>query len=201
MTRGVALAGLAAAALWLGCAGATHLAGSWRLVPAESELQFTGTKNETVGVPGTFREVDGSFDASAGTGSIEIKLASVDTGDAARDENIRTHFFEAAKFPVAMVNMTGLSNLEWKGSPADKMLIKLEGTVSLHGATVPIKMPAMVLLTAPDKFVVQGLGPIVLLARDFGMESQLATLKAVCGHKSLSGTVPVEFRLTFSRAD
>ena len=38
----------------------------------------------------------------------------------------------------------------------------------------------------------------MLSAHDLGMDAQLAALKAVCGHQSLSAAVPVEFDVSFA---
>ena len=44
---------------------------------------------------------------------------------------------------------------------------------------------------------VRNTSPVVLSAHDLGMDAQLAALKAVCGHESLSGAVPIDFDLAF----
>jgi hypothetical protein len=40
--------------------------------------------------------------------------------------------------------------------------------------------------------------PVVLSAHDLGMDAQLAALKAVCGHESLSGAIPIDLDLAFA---
>jgi polyisoprenoid-binding protein YceI len=169
-------------------------AGSWKLVPAESSLHFVGIKNDAVGVVGSFTTLDGAFDADAHTGWIEVKIASTNTGDPARDANLTTHFFEVAKFPSARFEVSGLP-------PADKLAdsdVELAGTLTLHGASLPVKIAAHVSRDAHGHLHVHNAKPVVLSAHDLGMDAQLAALKAVCGHQSLSGAVPIEFDVAFA---
>jgi polyisoprenoid-binding protein YceI len=184
----------AALLLSLAFAGAAS-AGSWKLVPAESSLHFVGIKNDAVGVVGSFTALDGAFDPDKGTGWVEVKVASTNTGDPARDTNITTHFFEATVFPTARFEVSGLP-------AAGKLVdsdVELSGTLSLHGAKLPLKIPAHVSSDAHGHLHVHNAKPVVLSAHDLGMDAQVAALKAVCGHQSLSAAVPVEFDVSFAK--
>jgi polyisoprenoid-binding protein YceI len=182
-----ALLALAAA---LGCGDAGRAPKAWALVPTESSLAFVGTKNESVGVPGSFTGLAGEYDAGQGTAFVEVSLAGANTGDPARDENIRTHFFEAAKFPLARFEVKGLP-------AAPDGAVTLEGTLSIHGASVPLRVPVQVTHDEHHHLRVRTVAPLVLSAEKLGMATQLATLKTVCGHQSLADTVPVEVDLAF----
>jgi len=175
-------------------AGAAHAA-EWKLVPAESSLHFVGIKNDAVGVVGSFTALDGAFDPDKGTGWIEVKIASTNTGDPARDTNLTTHFFEVAKFPTARFEVTGLPKAD-KLADAD---VELAGTLSLHGASLPLKIAAHVSRDAHGHLHAHNAKPVVLSAHDLGMDDQLAALKAVCGHQSLSAAVPVDFDVSFAK--
>lgn len=176
-----------------------EVSGVWRLVPAESAIQFVGIKNNAVAVPGSFTSLEGAFDAEKRTGFVEVKLASADTGNPARDENIRTHFFEALKFPLARFELTGLPAPESLPAPGASARIELAGTLSLHGASLSLKLPARISRDAQNHLHVRNAAPLVLSAHDLGMDAQLAALRAVCGHESLSGAIPVEVELAFAR--
>ena len=183
----------AAILLSLALAGAAN-AGSWKLVPAESSLHFVGIKNDAVGVVGSFADLDGAFDPDKHSGWVEVKVGSAKTGDPARDTNITTHFFEVASFPVARFEVSGLP-------PVDKLAdsdVELAGTLALHGASLPLKIAAHVSRDAKGHLHVHNAKPVVLSAHDLGMDAQLAALKAVCGHQSLSAAVPVEFDVSFA---
>jgi polyisoprenoid-binding protein YceI len=117
-----------------------------------------------------------------------------------RDDNIKTHFFEQAKYPVARFTVTRLPQLEMlppEGHTAD---YELAGTLEMHGTRVPLVVPVRVTHEDGARLRVRNRKPIVLNAKDFGMEAQLALLKAVCGHESLSGAVPIELDVVFAPA-
>ena len=170
-------------------------AAEWKLVPAESSLHFVGIKNDAVGVVGSFTTLDGAFDPDKGTGWIEVKIASTNTGDPARDQNLTATFFEVAKFPAARFEVIGLP-------PADKLAdsdVELTGRLMLHGANVPLKIAAHVSRDAHGHLHAHNAKPVVLSAHDLGMDDQLAALKAVCGHQSLSGAIPIDFDVSFAK--
>jgi hypothetical protein len=176
-----------AAAFVLACAGSPTRepdalpAGLWSVVDADSEVHFVGIKNDAVGVVGVLANVSGTFDSQRG-------------------DNIKTHFFEQAKYPVARFTVTRLPQLEMlppEGHTAD---YELAGTLEMHGTRVPLVVPVRVTHEDGARLRVRNRKPIVLNAKDFGMEAQLALLKAVCGHESLSGAVPIELDVVFAPA-
>ena len=183
------------AALVLFTLAAQASAQTWKLVPAESSLHFVGIKNDAVGVVGSFTTLDGAFDPDKGTGWIEVKIASTNTGDPARDQNLTTTFFEVAKFPTARFEVIGLP-------PADKLAdseVELTGRLMLHGSNIPLKIATHVSRDAHGHLHAHNAKPVVLSAHDLGMDDQLAALKAVCGHQSLSGAIPVDFDVSFAK--
>jgi polyisoprenoid-binding protein YceI len=199
--RVAAALALAAALAGTGCALVRHrdVSGVWRLVPVESALHFVGIKNNAVGVPGTFTTLEGAYDAAKRSGFVEVKLGSTDTGNnPARDENIRAQFFEVAKFPVARFDVTGLPIAESLPEPGGSARIEIAGTLSLHGAAVALKLPVRVSRDVQNHLHVRNEAPVVLSAHDLGMDAQLAALRAVCGHESLSGAIPIDFDLAFA---
>lgn len=193
-----ALAALALAAQAQAPSGKELAPGAWRLVASESSLQFVGIKNDAVGVVGGFTALDGAFDPAEGNGWIEVQVGSANTGDPARDTNITTHFFEAAKFPRARFEVNGLPAANALPAAGRSAPLELAGTLSLHGKSVPLKIAAVVWRDASQRLHVRNARPVVLSAHDLGMDAQLATLKAVCGHTSLSGAVPIEFDVAFA---
>ncbi|MFI5314319.1 MAG: YceI family protein [Myxococcota bacterium] len=179
-------------------AGHREVSGLWRLVPAESAIQFVGIKNNAVGVPGSFASLEGAFDMATRSGFVEVKLGTAETGNPARDENIRTHFFEAARFPVARFDVSGLPASDALPAPGANARVELAGTLSLHGASVPLKLLVLVGRDGQNHLHVHNAAPLVLSAHDLGMDAQLAALKAVCGHESLSGAIPIDLELAFA---
>jgi polyisoprenoid-binding protein YceI len=64
---------------------------------------------------------------------VEVELASVDTGDAARDENLRTELFHVDRHPLMTFHATHVV-------PGGRDRFVLVGTLSLHGATRELRL-------------------------------------------------------------
>ena len=195
---------LAAAAL-VSCQGSGNgpgasapVTGVWLLVPAESSIWFVGIKNNAVAVPGSFSGMEGGFDVAKREGWVEVRVATLATGDAPRDENLRVHFFDAVKFPVARFAMTGIPSVEELPAVGASLATTLSGKLTIHGAEFPLAVPVRVSREAPGRIRVRNTRPVVLSAKDLGMEQALAVLKAVCGHESVSGAVPIEIDIVFT---
>jgi polyisoprenoid-binding protein YceI len=200
-------AAVALALLALACAGSPTLekvgslsGGTWTVVDADSDVYFVGIKNNAVGVTGVFSTVSGTFDSRTGNAVVEVAIASLFTNDAPRDANIRTHFFEESKFPRARFTVAKLPQLELLPPEGETRDYELSGTLELHGAKLPLALPVRVTRENGARLRVRNRKPIVLTAKDLGMETQLAVLKAVCGHESLSGAVPVDVDVVFAPA-
>ena len=199
----VALALVAAALLscqgsMLGGGAGAPVNGVWLLVPAQSSLWFVGIKNNAVAVPGSFSGMEGGFDVGKREAWVEVRVATLGTGDPARDENIRVHFFDALQFPVARFSLTGIPSGAELPAVGASSAVTLAGKLQIHGGEFPLQIPVRVTREAADRIRVRNAKPVVLSAKDIGMEQPLAVLKAVCGHESLSGAVPIEFDVLFS---
>ena len=96
---------------------------------------------------GRFTQFDGKLEfppqtPERGTVTIHVSTGSIDTGIGARDDHLRTaDFFDAAKFPLATFEATGLTRTSNTGGT-------LTGQFSLHGVTRPLTMA--VTLRTPD---------------------------------------------------
>ena len=55
-----------------------------------------------------------------------------------------------------------------------------------------LAVPVSITREAAGRIRVRNSKPVVLSVKDLGMEQALAVLKAVCGHESVSGAVPIE---------
>lgn len=112
-------------------------AAEYRIDPAHSTVRFQ-IKHMTISkVNGTFSDVSGTFSFTAdqpetwqATASIGIK--SVDTGNAKRDDDLRSpDFFAAEKFPTMTFASTGV---EMTSASAGL----LRGELTMHGVTRPV---------------------------------------------------------------
>jgi polyisoprenoid-binding protein YceI len=149
-------------------------------------------------VPGSFTSLEGVYDSAKRSGFVEVKLGGTDTGNPARDENLRAQFFEVAKYPLARFELSGLPAPDTLPDPGGSMRLELAGTLSLHGGSLALVIPAVVSRDLANHLHVRNARTVVISAHDLGMDARLAALKATCGHESLSGAVPVDFDVAFA---
>ncbi len=181
-----------------GGGGSAPVSGVWLLVPSESSIWFVGIKNNSIAVPGSFAGMEGGFDAAKREGWLEVRVATLATGDPGRDENLRVHFFDALKFPVARFALTGIPSAAELPAVGASLSTTLAGNLLLHGAEHPLALPVRVTREAAGRIRVRNSKPVVLSMKDLGMEQPLALLKAICGHESVSGAVPIELDVLFT---
>ena len=145
--------------------------GDYKIDPAHSTVGFLIRHYEINWVEGRFKDFDGTirYDAADVTkSSVEFaaKIASVDTGVAARDQHLqKDDFFDAAKFPLMTFKST---RVERKG----KSGYVLHGDLTLHGVTKPVAVPFTMTGAVQDargntRFGIEGHTKIN--RRDFGM--------------------------------
>ncbi|QGZ51198.1 polyisoprenoid-binding protein [Streptomyces sp. QHH-9511] len=93
------------------------LTGDYTIDPAHSSIGFTVRHAMVTNVRGTFAEHEGTLtldgaDPGASTASIDVKIASIDTGIADRDGHLRSgDFFDAEQFPLMTFRSTEAAQL------------------------------------------------------------------------------------------
>jgi len=137
----VLLAALAAPAL-------AQTTSTWEIDPAHSSIQF-GVRHLMIStVKGKFPKFTATAvaDEKEPTRAVveaSIDTASIDTGEAKRDEHLRSpDFFDVAKYPTITFKST-------KVEPAGDHRYKLHGDLTMHGVTKPVVLD--VEATAPVK--------------------------------------------------
>ena len=91
-------------------------------------------------VPGRFRDFDATVaidraEPSRSTVEFNIRAASIDTGDASRDEHLRSpDFFETAKYP-------NISFRSEKVVPRSPTTFDVTGNLTMHGVTKKVTLP------------------------------------------------------------
>jgi polyisoprenoid-binding protein YceI len=131
MTRNAALA--ACCTLSLSVASVAR-ASDWTLDPSRSQARFAISNLLVLKVRGTLGTVTGRLhlddkDVTRSRITGAIALARIDTGDAKRDEHLRSKdFFEVATYPVATFSST---KVEAAGGGA----LRVTGELSVHGIT------------------------------------------------------------------
>ncbi|HYY81400.1 MAG TPA: YceI family protein [Actinomycetes bacterium] len=116
-----------------------YVAGTWRIDPVHSDVAFTVRHMMVSKVRGHFRRFEGELvlapDPLASSVTATIDLASIDTNNPQRDDDLRSaNFFEIDRYPTMTYRSTGIRHGE-DGFDVD-------GELSLHGVTrqVPLAL-------------------------------------------------------------
>ena len=114
-------------------------AGTWTIDPGHAEVGFVGRHFMITKVRGRFTDVTGSVrfaeDPTDSSVEVVIGMASVDSGNATRDEHLRSaELFDVASYPQARFTST---RVEWSGSGG-----VVHGDLTIHGVTrnVPLQV-------------------------------------------------------------
>jgi polyisoprenoid-binding protein YceI len=113
-------------------------ASTWAPDKAHSEVDFSIMHLGLSKVHGRFGNIGGSVilnetDTSKSTVNITIDVSTVDTGVAARDNDLKgATFFDVAQFPTAKFASTGVAR---SGSG-----LSIQGNLTLHGVTKPVTL-------------------------------------------------------------
>lgn len=114
----------------------------WSLDPSHSMIGFTVPHMVISEVDGQFKKWSGKVlldEKNLANSQVDftIEATSIDTGDAKRDEHLRSpDFFDSAKFPQLTFKSTHITKAG-KG-------YKLQGDLTIHGVTKPVTLDATV---------------------------------------------------------
>ena len=112
--------------------------GAWKIDPSHSAIELSVRHLGTARVRGRFHEFSGTVeiedDPLHSHVEVEIKTASLDTGDARRDEHLRSDdFFAVERYPTAAFRSTGLR-------PLGSGRYTLDGDLTRRGVTRPVPL-------------------------------------------------------------
>jgi polyisoprenoid-binding protein YceI len=114
-----------------------HLTGDYTIDPTHSEIGFSVRHAMVTTVRGQFTEYEGALhldgtEPANSTAEVTIKVASIDTHQAQRDEHLRTgDFFDVASHPEITFRSTAA---EFVGDDA----CRLTGDLTIKGVTRPV---------------------------------------------------------------
>ena len=108
----------------------------WSIDPAHSQIQFSAKHLGISTVRGTFESFEGHIEEEDGNVSevtVEIDVASLNTGNAQRDGHLKgADFFDVEAFPKATFRLTS-----FRRSGDD---VTAEGDLTVRGVTAPITL-------------------------------------------------------------
>lgn len=124
-------------------------AGSYKVDPAHSKVGFEIPHLVISSVEGNFRTFEGTIDLKdkfeSSTVSVNVDIASIDTGVKDRDDHLKSpDFFDAAKFPKMTFKSTAL-----KGTPSN---FQLTGDLTIHGTKKKVTFDGKYLGAVKDAF-------------------------------------------------
>lgn len=173
--------------------------GNWTLDAAGSRLTYVSIKAGEVAETNRFPRLSGSV-APDGNASLDIDLASVDTGAELRDERMRDVFFDVANNPKATV-MAKLDPAAFAGLAVGKSITRpLKASVTIKGVSSDVATEVLVTRIADDRVTVVPTAPVIISTDMFGLTDELGELRAMAQLPSITPAVPVTFMLAFKRA-
>ncbi|MGH2904066.1 MAG: YceI family protein [Solirubrobacteraceae bacterium] len=166
--------------------------GTWRVDTAHSSVEFQVKHLGIATVKGQFTEFEGTLEVSPESAVAygTVQTASVNTREPQRDEHLRSaDFFDATQNPVIDFRSTAIT-------PVDEDELEVEGEITIHGVTGPLKLKATIEGTETDpqgndRVGVSAVGQID--RKDFGM-----TFNAALGSGNLLVSDKVKIQLEIS---
>ena len=121
--------------------------GAWTIDPAHAEVAFIGRHFLLTKVRGRFTGVEGTVivddDPARSSVAVEIDVASVQSGDQARDDHLRSaDLFDVATHPTASYRST---SVDWAGTTGS-----VAGDLTIAGVTRPVTLQVDYLGHAAD---------------------------------------------------
>lgn len=173
--------------------------GTWALDPSGSRLSYVSIKAGEVAEANRFDTLGGTV-AADGTATLEIDLASVNTGVDIRNERMREIFFGVAEFPKANVTAK-LDPAAFAGLAVGQSLTRpLKANVTIKGASSDVETEVLVTRVAENRVTVVPTAPVIVSTDMFGLTDELGELRALAQLPSITPAVPVSFALAFTRS-
>ncbi|MGE3780400.1 MAG: YceI family protein, partial [Pirellulaceae bacterium] len=141
MRRTILAGSVLALVFWGTAAGWARAADVYEYDPVHSSVSFKARHLDISWIHGRFNGVEGKFsidrqDPTRSTFQLSIKVDSVDTANAARDEHLRqADYFDAKKFPTIDFKSTSVKPVEGG--------FDVTGDFTMHGVTKRITFRLM----------------------------------------------------------
>ncbi|WP_030546578.1 YceI family protein [Streptomyces albus] len=119
--------------------GLAALTGDYTIDPAHSDIAFTVRHAMVTNVRGSFGDHEGRLrldgsDPARSTASVEVRIASVDTGNKDRDQHlVGGDFFDAEAFPLMTFRSTAVE-------PVGEDVYRVTGDLTIKDVTRPLSI-------------------------------------------------------------
>ncbi|MDP5104498.1 MAG: YceI family protein [Erythrobacter sp.] len=173
--------------------------GAWTLDPAGSRLAYVSIKAGEIAESNRFDTLSGTV-AADGTATLDIDLASVNTGVDIRNERMREIFFQVADNPKAVVTAK-LDPAAFAGLAVGQSITRsMNATIALKGVESTVETEVLVTRVSADRVTVVPTAPVIISTDMFELTDELGELRALAQLPSITPAVPVTFALTFVRS-
>lgn len=173
--------------------------GAWTLDPADSRLSYVSIKAGEIAEANRFDALAGSV-AADGTATLDIDLASVNTGIDIRNERMREIFFDVVGNPKAVVTAK-LDPAAFAGLAVGQSITHLlTASVAIKGVEQEIETEVLVTRVSADRVTVVPTAPVIISTDMFELTDELGELRALAQLPSITPAVPVTFTLSFTRS-
>ncbi|GAA4361557.1 YceI family protein [Kangiella marina] len=165
----------------------------WSIESAQSELNFSSTKNGDITETHSFESLSGTVKAN-GEARIAIDLNSVNTNIEIRDERMQKHVFNSTAKQTAVVKADIDPELLTTKKAATQTIngtLSMAGKITEFTATVDVT-PSKQGLTVSTK------QPIALSVKALGISEGINKLQEIAGLQSISDEVPVTFSISLT---
>ncbi|MEL7445255.1 MAG: YceI family protein [Pseudomonadota bacterium] len=171
---------------------------AWTVDGEASQLHYVTVKSGEIAENNKFTGLSGSV-SPAGAATIEIDLASVETGVDIRDERMRDVFFEVADYPTATVSAQIDPELFDGMGVGDSVTQPLDATVTVKGVETAIQTEVSVTRVSDDRVLAVSTDPVIVYADALDLTGGLALLQELAGLPSITPAVPFSFSIAFER--
>ena len=173
-------------------------AADWTLDARQSQLNFMSVKKGHIAENHQFKSLQGQLTAE-GKLTINIDLASVDTGIAVRDQRMQEFLFNVTTYShatlTADVDMTAVDTM----AVATSVVITVPAQLNLHGQSKAFSLDVLVTKLSDASLVVVSAKPVLLNVADFDLVAGVAKLQELAKLPSISPIVPVTFYVTLNK--
>lgn len=170
---------------------ATKNANHWSIDSAQSQLNFSSTKNGDITEEHSFNSFEGNLNAD-GSFTLTIELNSVDTGIEIRDERMQKHLFMTTEHPQAVIS----GNITPDEIPATSSTQKITAELNLVGNKSKVEPEVKITRVSDNTLTVETTKPLTLSSENLGLKSGVDKLQEIAGLNSISDEVPVTFSFT-----
>lgn len=181
--------------LLLFCTLCSSVNADWILNNEQSSLHFISTKNEHISEIHSFQKLQGTLN-ERGQLTVNIELASVETGIDIRNTRMKEMLFNVAATPAAI--LTAQLEPKWLSQAVGtKQNRDLTAKLQLNGTSQDIGLAAQIIRLDRNTFQVASSKPVLVYATAFGLGDGVASLQKIAGLAGISLAVPITFNVQF----